>query len=405
MTPFVKSPEIEIRRLLENQKVRRAADFFAQNAERITAEQIEITKIPAPPFGEAKRAEFFKQKFIDAGLTDARIDEEGNCLALRRGRKDAPLIVASAHLDTVFPAETDLSVRRDGKRIFAPGIMDDGCGLIALIALAEALKLAEIETAGSILFVATVGEEGAGNLRGVRHLFTKSEFASQIDGFISFDGAGVEQIVNRALGSRRYRVEIKSPGGHSWLDFGSPNPVHALGRAIAKLANFPLPKKPKTTFNVGRIEGGTSVNAIPVATSIEVDLRSESKTELNRLDAFFRRAISEAATEENDARNQKYSKLEINIEQTGERPSGATDESSRLVQLAMEATKVAGFRPSLAISSTDSNVPMSLNVPAITLGAGGTGDRMHTTGEWYDPTGREAGLIRALLLILSLTGI
>jgi tripeptide aminopeptidase len=394
-----------IQQLQKNEKVNRAVSFFAANAGKITQEQLELCAIPAPPFGEQKRAEFFRQMLVKIGYENARIDREGNVLALREGKELRPLLVVSAHLDTVFPATVDLTPRFENSKIFAPGIMDDGCGLIAVTAIAEALNAAGIETEGSILFVGTVGEEGAGNLRGVRHLFTNGEYASQISAFISFDGAGVAQIVNRALGSRRYQVKLTSVGGHSWLDFGAPNPIHALGRAIAKLSAFQLSPKEKTTFNVGKIAGGTSVNTIASEAVLEVDLRSESDKELHRLDAFFRRAVFEAVDEENDARNARYDALEFDLQMTGERPGGATAESSPLVQLAIEATKAVKVEPQLTISSTDSNVPMSLDFPAVTLGAGGAGDKMHTLGEWYDPTNRAIGLERALLLILAYVGV
>ena len=205
----------------------------------------------------------------------------------------------SAHLDTVFSKDTDFTVVKRESKLFAPGIADDGCGLAALIALAQAIQKERIPLEGSLLFVGTVGEEGEGNLRGVRHLLTKGRWASQVDAFLSFDGPGVDRITNRALGSRRYRVEFSGPGGHSWGDFGVPNPVHAIGRAISRLAGYPAPKDPRTTFNVGRIEGGTSVNAIPGSATMEVDLRSAAQAELQRLDAFFRRAMRDAADEEN----------------------------------------------------------------------------------------------------------
>ena len=400
MIPAVSGSTIQT--LLKTDEIRLAFSFFADHAAQITARQIEICQIPAPPFKEQKRAQYFLEKFIELGLKEAKIDSAGNVLAVRRGVGRAPLLVVSAHLDTVFPLETDLTARFENGRIFAPGIMDDGCGLAALLALAEALEKLKVETAGSILFAATVGEEGAGNLRGVRYLFTEGEFAKKITAFISLDGAGVSQIVNRALGARRYKVALNGGGGHSWLDAGAPNPVHAAGRIVAKLTAFRplLSKKDKTTFNVGRIAGGTSVNSIPTTAAIEVDLRSESSSELQRLDAFFRRVVDESVAEENSAGNPNYSPLESNLELTGDRPSGETRPNDPLVQLAVEATKAVGGEPHLTISSTDANLPMSLGVSAITIGAGGAGDKMHTLGEWYDPTGREIGLSRALLLIL-----
>src|SRR6185295_6768376 len=221
----------------------------------------------------------------ELGLSEVEIDEEGNCLGMLRGASPSPLMVVSAHLDTVFSKDTNFNVVRRDNKLYAPGIADDGCGLAALIALVQAIQTEQIPIEGSILFVGTVGEEGEGNLRGVRYLFTKGRWASQVDAFLSFDGPGLDRITNRALGSHRYRVEIAGLGGHSWGDFGLPNPVHALGRAVSRLAGYPAPKEPRTTFNVGRIEGGTSVNSIPSHASMEVDLRSAAERELQRLDA------------------------------------------------------------------------------------------------------------------------
>jgi acetylornithine deacetylase/succinyl-diaminopimelate desuccinylase-like protein len=397
------APARTIRQLATLPEVEQALAFFETNAAAITDEQIRICSVPATPFAEQQRAEYLAEKFRELGLSEVTIDEEGNCLGLFRGVAATPLIVVSAHLDTVFAKETDFTVRRDGERLFAPGIADDGCGLVALLAIIQALRAARIQTEGSILFVGTVGEEGEGNLRGVRHLLTRGAWANRrIDAFLSFDGPGVDRITNRALGSRRYRVEFSGPGGHSWGDFGLPNPVHALGRAISRLAAYPAPKDPRTTFNVGSVEGGTSVNAIPSRAAMEVDLRSAAETELRRLDAFFRRAMKEALDEENGVRRLGDPPLQLQLEVIGERPSGETPADSPLVKLAVEATKLLGVEPRLDQSSTDSNLPISLGIPAITLGAGGTAGASHTLAEWYDPRDRERGLKRGLLVILGL---
>lgn len=394
-----------VRSLLSSPEVERALSFLHKNAEAITDEQIRICSIPAPPFGEGERAEYLAEKFSALGLTDVEIDEEGNCLGLVKGTSRSPLLVVSAHLDTVFAAGTDFTVVRSGNRLLAPGIADDGCGLAALIALARAIQTEKIRPEGSILFVGTVGEEGEGNLRGVRHLLTRGHWASKVEAFLSFDGPGVDRITNRALGSRRYRVEIAGPGGHSWGDFGLPNPVHALGRAVAKLAGYPLPREPRTTFNVGRIEGGTSVNAIAEKAAMDVDLRSGADAELRRLDSFFRRAVKQAADEENATRRPGDPLLEVKVDLMGERPSGETPADSPLVELALEATRILGVEPRLDQSSTDSNFPISLGIPAITLGAGGTSGSSHTLAEWFDPTDRDLGLKRALLVVLGVVGL
>lgn len=399
------SPAISIAELLSEESVQAAFQFFDSEAENITEEHIRICSIPAPPFGEKDRANYLCQRFAEIGLRDAQIDEEGNCVALREGASRSPLLVVSAHLDTVFPEGTDFTVRRIGNKLLAPGISDDGSGLAALVALVRALEVCQIHSEGSLLFVGTVGEEGAGNLRGVRHLMTRGKWSGRIDAFLSFDGGGIDRITNGALGSRRYRVRMRGTGGHSWADFGVSNPIHALGSAISRLASYPAPKEPRTTFNVGRIEGGSSVNAIPDEAVMEVDLRSASEEELLRLDAFFRRAVREATDQENASRRRPAQPLELSLELIGERPSGETPSQAPIVELALEATRALGYTARLDQSSTDSNVPISMGIPAITLGAGGTSGNSHSLNEWYDSRGRDAGLKRALLVVLGMVGI
>ena len=394
------SAALTVRNVLSAPEVARALHFFETNAEAITDEQIRICSIPASPFNEHERAVYLSKRFSELGLCEVEIDEEGNCLGLLEGSSRSPLMVVSAHLDTVFSKETDFTIVRRDNRLLAPGIADDGCGLAALIALAQVIRTEQIPIEGSILFVGTVGEEGEGNLRGVRYLLTKGRWATKVNAFVSFDGPGVDRITNRALGSRRYRVELVGPGGHSWGDFGVPNPVHAIGRAISRLAVYPAPKEPRTTFNVGRIEGGTSVNAIPGRATMEVDLRSAAESELRRLDAFFRRIVREAVDEENVKRRAGDPELKLRLDLIGERPTGETPSDSPLVELAIEATRMLGFEPRLDQSSTDSNLPISLGIPAITLGAGGTSGYSHTLDEWYDPRDRDKGLKRGLLVIL-----
>jgi acetylornithine deacetylase/succinyl-diaminopimelate desuccinylase-like protein len=399
------APEQILKEVLDSARARAALAFFESRAAEITEEHVRICSIPSPPFGEGPRAAYLCQKFRALGLTEAQVDAEGNCVALRRGRSLSPLLVVSAHLDTVFPPGTDFTVRREQSRLLAPGIADDGCGLAALVALLGALEENRIETEGSLLFVGTVGEEGEGNLRGARHLLTEGEWTGRVDAFISFDGPGVERITHAALGSRRYRVRLTGRGGHSWGDFGAANPVHAVGRAIARLSSYPAPADPRTTFNVGRIEGGASVNVIPREASMDVDLRSESAEELQRLDAFFRRAVREAADDENAARRAGAPPLELDLKLIGDRPSGETPRDALLVRVCEEATRYLGCRTRLDRSSTDSNIAISLGLPAVTLGTGGASGNSHTLDEWYDPRGREVGLKRALLVILGMVGI
>ena len=399
------SPSQVIQDLLKTPEVAESFRIFEQQAETITDEQIRICSVPSSPFGERERAEYLSRKFLEIGLSEVQIDEAGNCLGLLRGLSQSPLMVVSAHLDTVFSRETDFIVRRKDQRLFAPGISDDGCGLVALISIARVLVETSSKTSGSILFVGTVGEEGEGNLRGVRYLFTEGPWAGRIESFISFDGPGIERITNRALGSHRYRVTVKGTGGHSWGDFGIPNPVHALGRAISRLVSYTLPKDQRTTFNVGKVQGGTSINSIPSAAYMDVDLRSCDEVELQRLDAYFRRSVHEAVDQENAARRPGDSPLVLNIDLVGERPGGATPSNSFLVELTQQATQTFGIVGELDQSSTDSNLPISLGIPAITLGAGGTSGCSHTLDEWYEPLNRDKGLKRGLLTILGMVGL
>lgn len=399
------APERIARELLDSPRVRDAFRFFQSYADRFTDEQIRICEIPAPPFQEAERAAYLREKFRQSGLATARLDLEGNCVALRPGLSTSPLVVVSAHLDTVFPPGTDCTVRREAAKLYAPGIADDACGLVALLAILEALEAAHIQTQGSILFAGTVGEEGEGDLRGARYLLTESEWAGRVDSFLSFDGPGLERITNAALGARRYRVIIRGSGGHSWGDFGAGNPIHAIGRAIARLTAYPTPANPRTTFNVGRIEGGRGVNVIPTEAQMDVDLRSSDSVELKRLDAFFRRGVREAVGDENAARRPSDPPLALDLQLIGDRPSGETAPDSAIVRLAEEATRLVGRRPRLDRSSTDANIPISLGIPAITLGAGGVSSGSHTLEEWFDPRGRDLGLKRALIVILGLAGL
>lgn len=397
-----------VRSLVCSEQVARLFRFVEDRAAQTTQTQIELCEIPAPPFNEATRAVRLCEMFRATNLQDVCIDAEGNALGFRQGSSPRPLLVVSAHLDTVFPAGTDCTVRFDEShpaKLYAPGISDDAAGLAAMVTIARAFDECRIETESSILFVGTVGEEGAGDLRGARHLLTEGAWKDRVDAFISLDGPGLERITNAALGSRRYRVRFAGAGGHSWGDFGVANPVHALGRAVARLTSYPTPIDPRTSFNVGRIEGGASVNVIAREATMDVDLRSESEDEMQRLDSFFRRAVREAAAEENRQRRAGTQALQFEIETIGNRPGGSTAPGNPLVQIAVEATAALGFNPRLDLASTDSNIAISLGIPALTLGAGGTSGNAHTLDEWFDTTNREAGLKRALLVALAFVGV
>ncbi|HUK91258.1 MAG TPA: M20/M25/M40 family metallo-hydrolase [Blastocatellia bacterium] len=368
------------------------------------AEVVRICEIPAPPFKEHARAAYVRRRMEQIGLAVSQ-DRIGNVFAARPGRAKSQPIIVSAHLDTVFPEDTDVRVRREGARLWAPGISDNACGVASLLALAEVLQHANITTDGPVYFVGTVGEEGEGNLRGVRHLFTEGEFKAGAGAFVSLDGPGLERITNRALGSRRYKVTIEGPGGHSWADFGIVNPVHALGRAIAKFAAYQPPISPRTSFNVGVIEGGSSVNAIPDRASMLVDIRSMSKYEIDKLEAHLRRSVDGAIREETAQRSFSGTGLTLSLEMIGDRPSGETPVHSPLVQAALECSRALGIEPRLDCSSTDSNIPISLGIPAITIGVGGLSGNCHSLTEWYEPTGRELGMKRLLILTLALAGL
>jgi tripeptide aminopeptidase len=391
--------------LLRHEQVRQAFRFFDQQRHVITEEHIRICEIPAPPFQETVRGQYLQQRFQSLGLSEVHTDSEGNVIGFLRGVSAEPTLAVSAHLDTVFPADTDVTVKRAGSRLCAPGIADNCAGLSALLALIEALNAARLKPFGSLAFVATVGEEGEGDLRGVRHLFNEPSLGQRIHHFISFDGPGVDYITHQALGSKRYRISLAGPGGHSWGDFGVVNPVHALGRLIAKLADYPAPLTPRTSYNAGRIEGGESVNVIPEWARVDIDLRSVSELELSRLEEFLINATRQAVQEENRMRATDGRMIVADLKLIGHRPSGETPSQSALVQTAIEASQALGIQPRLNRASTDSNIPISLGVPAITIGVGGISADSHRLSEWYDPVGRELGLQRALLLMLGMVGI
>ncbi len=402
---FDHHPWKSISDLVNNAQVKRAFDFIDASAPRFTAEHARICEIPAPPFKEQERGRYFASRFAELGLADVHADSEGNVIGFFRGQSEHALLVLSAHLDTVFPEGTDVTVRRVGSRLCAPGIADDAAGLASLISLVQSMNAANIKLQGTIAFVATVGEEGEGDLRGVRHLLSEGRLAGKISGFTSFDGSGVNYITHQALGSRRFRVKLEGPGGHSWGDFGVVNPVNAVGRAIARIVAYRAPADPRTTYNIGRIEGGESVNVIPQTASMDVDLRSASENELSKLEEFLLDAINQAVLDENALRASSGQKLKSEIRLIGNRPSGETPRDAAIVRTAIEASRALGINPVLNRASTDSNIPISMGIPAITMGVGGVSGDSHRLTEWYDPAGRELGYKRALLLALAMVGI
>lgn len=368
-------------------------------------QQRTICEIPAPPFGEAARGRELERRLRGLGYREISVDAVGNVIALRRGSGNGPRIVLSAHLDTVFPEGTDGSVTVAGTRLSGPGIGDDCRGLAVLLAVARVLSQSGVATQGDLLLVGTVGEEGPGNLRGVRHLF-EARSAGQIDAFISIDGTGLG-LTSRAVGSHRYKVTFSGPGGHSYGAFGMPNPMHAMGRAIAAIADLEVPEAPKTVFNVGIVEGGVSVNSITSTATMQVDLRSESPAELAKLDHAFQRAVEEAVKAERRRWPASEEALEVAVEDIGKRPAAAPSDTVAIVRTARAAARALGLpAPETSASSTDANIAMSLGVPAITIDGGGEGDGAHSPGEWYDdgPAGYQ-GPQWALLIALTLAGL
>jgi tripeptide aminopeptidase len=385
-------------KLMQDAAIKAAVEGLRASEPQTLEDQVRLCEVEAPPFKEAKRAAMYAQMFKDIGLTNVRIDKEGNVLGEKRGAQPRPHLVFSAHLDTVFPEGTDVKVKREGTMLRAPGIGDDCRGLAVLLAVARAMVKANIPTPGTITFVGTVGEEGLGDLRGVKYLFREG-LKGQIDRFVSIDGTGLG-ITHTAVGSLRYRVTFKGPGGHSYGAFGMVNPIQALGRAMSRIADFEVPRQPKTTFNVGRIGGGTSVNAIPFEAWAEVDMRSADPAALKALDAKFHKAIDEAVAAENARWGSKQ--LAVEKQLVGDRPAGGTPPESPIVLAAVSATKALGLATTLDEGSTDSNIPMNMGIPAITIDGGGRGSGAHALNEAFDSTNSWQGTQRALLIAIAL---
>ena len=397
-----------VQRVLMDAKVQAAQEFVAKDHDRFVREIIQITEVEAPPFKEAKRAKLFAEMLRQSGVSNVEIDAEGNVIGFRRGIGAGPLIAIAAHLDTVFPEGTNVKVRREGTKLYAPGVGDDSRALAVLLQIVRAMDAAKIQTASDILFIADVGEEGPGDLRGMKYLFQKGSYKDKIKMFISLDPFGWgNDITTAGMGSKRFKVIFKGPGGHSFGSFGLVSPAYALGNAIAKLSRMQVPQRPKTTFNVGVVGGGTSVNSIPFESWMEVDIRSETKEELNRAVENFTHLMQEAAEEENRARSTSQGKIEIDVKLIGDRPFGEVSENAAIVQTAEAVIRAFGMTPTLGVSSTDANIPLSMGIPAITLESGGTGLRNHTLDEWIDveKTPSVRGIHIDMGVLLSLAGI
>ncbi|PYV54211.1 MAG: peptidase M20 [Acidobacteria bacterium] len=399
--------QLEIVRLASSATVRSAVNWFRLQEAKLAHWQLELARIPAPPFGESARSQWLATEFNELGLQEVHQDQVGNVFGAHPGHGSS-YISLSAHLDTVFPAGTPLNVRQQGSRLYGPGVSDNGAGVTAMLAIAAALQSVGISHALPLLFVGNVGEEGEGDLRGMRHIFSSPRWKNSIQASLILDGAGTDTIVTEALGSRRFEVIVRGPGGHSWSDFGVPNPIVVLSRIIHEFAQTAVPTSPKTIFNVGVIRGGTSVNSIPESASMRVDVRSTSGEEMEKLEASLRRSAERVLAQERLATENRAgarkSGLSLEIVLIGNRPAGELDPNSRILQAIRAVDSFLGNSAHVQRASTDANIPLSIGREAIAIGGGGSGGGAHTLQEWFECNGRELGLKRILLTLLVLAG-
>jgi tripeptide aminopeptidase len=399
----------EVARLAASPEVRSAFNWFRLQEPQLSHWQMEMARIPAPPFGESARGEWLAERFREVGLDDVRIDDVGNVFGTHPGF-GRRYIALSAHIDTVFPANTPLNIRQQGSRIYGPGVSDNGAGVAAMLAIASLLRNVRIRHALPFVFIGNVGEEGEGDLRGMRHIFSIPRWKDSIAYSLVLDGAGADTIVAEALGSRRFEVIVRGPGGHSWSDFGAPNPIVILAKAIEMFAATAVPSVPKTTFNVGVIRGGTSVNSIPESASMKVDIRSTSMSEMERVEQSLRLALNRAVEDETMAAEmrssaQKRPGVSCEVVVIGNRPAGELPPGARILQVVRGVDSQLGNAAQVQRASTDANIPLSLGLEAVAIGGGGTGGGAHTLQEWFDSSGRELGLKRILLTMLALAGV
>jgi acetylornithine deacetylase/succinyl-diaminopimelate desuccinylase-like protein len=392
----------QIAQLAAMPAVHAAFSWFQVHEQELRRLQLEIARIPAPPFGEAERANWLRNKFVALALEKVEIDEIGNVTALLPGADSSlPGTAISAHLDTVFPSGTEINVREERDRIYGPGVSDNAAGLVAMLAIAMAMRDGRIQCQADVVFIGNVGEEGEGDLRGIRYIFEKSPWSRRIGSTIVIDGSGTDAVIGEALGSRRFEVIVRGPGGHSWSDFGQPNPIVAISRIVSRFSQTPLPSSPKTTFNFGVISGGTSVNSIPELAQVSIDLRSASAAELQRLEDELRGVLQT----EIPARGDGYpAKLSCELKKIGDRPAGELQSDSRLLDVIRAVDAHLSISSQMRRASTDANIPISMGRDAITIGAGGAGGGAHTVREWFDPAGRSLALKRILLTVLAMAG-
>ncbi len=400
----------EVARLAGLPEVRAVFERFRARESQFAQWQMEATRVAAPPFGESARGAWLADRFRELGLNDVQVDEVGNVFGIHPGY-GSRFVALSAHIDTVFPAATPLNVRQQGSRLYGPGVSDNGAGIAAMLAVASVLGNARISHALPFVFIGNVGEEGEGDLRGMRHVFATPRWRDAIAYSVVVDGAGADTVVAEALGSRRFEVIVRGPGGHSWSDFGAPSPIIALSRAIEVFSQTPVPTSPKTTFNVGVIRGGTSVNSIPESASMRVDLRSTSMAEIDRLERALRIALEQAVAAENRAAassqygTRKPQVVQSEVVEIGNRPAGELAPDARLLRVIRAVDAQLGNAAQVQRASTDANIPLSLGREAIAIGGGGSGGGAHTLQEWFDCNGRDLGLRRILLTMLALSGV
>jgi tripeptide aminopeptidase len=397
----------QVSRAAAARAVHEAFAWFQAHEREISDLQLQIARIPAPPFAEGARASFLRDLFATLGLHNVHIDAVGNVLGMRPGLDGAAKYVAlSAHIDTVFPPGTSVAnVRRENERLFGPGISDNAAGVAALVALASAIQAADLRSSAPILFIGNVGEEGEGDLRGMRHIFEDATLRQQIAAILILDGAGTDTIVTQALGSRRFEVTVRGPGGHSWSDFGVINPIVVLAAAIHRFRSTPLPASPKTTFNVGVISGGTSVNSIPETATMRVDIRSTVMEQMDRLEQALRGAVAASVNEANRSVAGAHHPASAAIKVIGNRPAAELPANSRLLAVVRAVDAHLRNQSRIHRASTDANIPLSLGCEAVALGTGGTGGGAHTLQEWYEPKGRDLGLKRILLALTASAGL
>jgi tripeptide aminopeptidase len=400
----LRTAQQRVARVAELRPVHKAFSWFRSHAHELEELQMSATAVPAPPWAEAARSQWLAERFAQLALSDVHRDELGNVFAVRPGiDPTAPFIALSAHIDTVFPADTPIPVRRDADKLYGPGISDNSSGITALLAIAGALQAAEVSNTAPLLFIGNVGEEGEGDLRGMRYIYQQPRWSATIASLIVVDGAGTDTIIAEGLGSRRYQVSVRGTGGHSWSDFGVANPIVALARMIDRFTRTPVPVSPKTTFNIGTITGGTSVNSIPELASMRVDTRSASVEELDRLERALHEAVDHVIPEITGRKKQELLSAEVKI--IGNRPAADLPAESQLLKTIRAVDVHLGNTARIQRASTDANIPLSLGREAIAIGAGGSGGGAHTIHEWYDPKGRDLGLKRILLLALALAGV